>query len=593
MPLQWISHSGAGLPVAPATYIHYRQANESSYELGAARNPVSANSISWRWPSRTGRPSATSIIAYAIADGRPSAWREHIADGRPADVSDSTLVQVCLYSENADRAMLAASPRRTTFIPAHMIDWTTNPTPARRVRYFRTYIHQLAAEPPREYTAEEKATLEALPDWGRREYEKLLLGHFKPVPWHAESWAKHPATDPRALHFPHLSTTIAGCITYCQPPRPDAKQPIRIPIKPGKYLQKFYGDSLTADLIKNFAAKVRSHNTNLLFTNDPAKITAIYQSVGQACMSHSTSHYRAANFNGAKHPTTVYATSPDLALAYTTNPENADAITARAIVWPDRKLYARAYGDTEAMIEALHSSGFRSAPLDGARLPLLPLSKKDFGEGFYTCPYIDHIKWARLDAAAGYLILQEAATGATHSVQHGDGVAYPIAHAPKRPVHNYPGTIAQEHAHYLAIESGKPAPTPTPTADAITARPRANRLFYSTRITPSPPAPAEPQGQPQPQYGGEGAETFGQADAANTDGWVLGAQSYGRTAQSYQNALNAIARAPDGPSPDAQPRYLTYAEAAERVRQCRAASAALAADYEQTIADIIGANNEP
>lgn len=300
-------------------------------------------------------------------------------------------------------------------------------------------------------------------EWRKREAGKLASGKYKSVPWAKEPWfVDLPEGDARRDHFAHISERDPWMLAYTPTPA-DGERARILPIKPGRYLQKFFGDVLTADHIRTYASQVRGSGLTIMYARDEAKIREVYQTSNvSACMSYGAGHYRAAHFNGGLHPTAAYAES-DLSLAYALDPEKR--IIARALVWQERKLYSRAYGDHEAMNKALQAEGYTYGLLDGAALRAIPLKEHP---NYYTSPYIDHIKWAR--HTDGKLTLQVAATGATHSVQHGDGIAYPIASAPPRPAGVTGESIAAEHRRLCALEVGEPEPK-VEAAPAVEAPP--------------------------------------------------------------------------------------------------------------------------
>lgn len=311
-------------------------------------------------------------------------------------------------------------------------------------------------------------------DWRVREATKLTNGKYKSVPWAAEPWfAALQEGDPRRDHYTHISERDPWMLAYTPTPA-DGERARILPIKPGRYLQKFFADALTADQIRDYASKVRGSGLTILYTRDVDMIRKVYQTSGvTACMSYGAGHYKSAHHNGGHHPTAAYAES-DLSLAYAVNPDKV--IIARALVWPERKMYSRAYGDHEAMNRALQAAGYAYGLFDGAALRAIPL------EGIanhFTSPYIDHVKWAR--HKDGRLILQCHATGATHSVQHGDGIAYPIVSAPARPAGGTGESIAAEHARLCTIEAGTEIPKAVPeTIVAIDER----RFAYEVREAP-------------------------------------------------------------------------------------------------------------
>lgn len=307
-------------------------------------------------------------------------------------------------------------------------------------------------------TAALASTIKAPPNWRERETLRFLRGKYKPVPWAKEAWfTEITDADPRGEgdarrdHFVHVSERDPWMLAYT-PRASDGEQDRRVPIKPGRYLQKFFADRLSPEQVKHFASQVRGSGLRIEYTDKADMIRKVYQTPGvTACMSHGSSHYSCASRNGNLHPTAAYC-GGDLKLAYALDPAT-NAIVARTLVWPERKLFSRCYGDFEAMTKALAAEGFTYGLLDGARLAPIPLRELP---GYFTAPYVDHIKWAAFDKETETFRLQCRATGATHSVQHGDGIAYPIAAAPHRPAGNPGESVHQEWVRLCALEAGKP-----------------------------------------------------------------------------------------------------------------------------------------
>jgi hypothetical protein len=98
-------------------------------------------------------------------------------------------------------------------------------------------------------------------------------------------------------------------------------------------------------------------------------------------MSQAADHY-----SSFVHPVRVYGDS-DLSLAYLTDLDDSERITARALVWNNKKRHGRIYGDEHRMQRALEIAGFSQGDFLGARIRnILDDRKKDT----YVMPYLDH-----------------------------------------------------------------------------------------------------------------------------------------------------------------------------------------------------------
>lgn len=110
-------------------------------------------------------------------------------------------------------------------------------------------------------------------------------------------------------------------------------------------------------------------------------IERVYVAGPRSCMSQPAEHYRSYI-----HPVRVYGDS-DLSLAYLTDLDDPERITARALIWRDKNRHGRIYGDEHRMQRALEIAGFSQGDFLGARIRnILDDRKKDI----YVMPYLDH-----------------------------------------------------------------------------------------------------------------------------------------------------------------------------------------------------------
>ncbi len=128
-------------------------------------------------------------------------------------------------------------------------------------------------------------------------------------------------------------------------------------------------------------------------------------------MTHSTDDYASR-----VHPTHAYE-SPDLAIAYI---EREERITARCLVWPDKKKRSTVYGDHERIIPLLHAAGYKddNQSFDGARLKKIPC------RGTYVVPYVDGHGYGYVDN--DYIIIGDKSGKKSVGLQntHGLGSGY-------------------------------------------------------------------------------------------------------------------------------------------------------------------------
>jgi len=198
-------------------------------------------------------------------------------------------------------------------------------------------------------------------------------------PWHGHSW--YSTHWLRWIeHMPAPSKDHPGLLMYFQTPTKRARN-IRTPIKPGKYLKKYFGDILGEEEINDLAVKWSNMASpaKLSVTQDADEIERVYKGKHNgSCM-----HFAHDSYDGNQHPARAYA-GPDLATAYIGALDCADA---RCLVWPEKKLYyPKFYGDYRRMEDALQDAGYtrgREEDFIGARIQRLPYNKT------FVVPYLD------------------------------------------------------------------------------------------------------------------------------------------------------------------------------------------------------------
>lgn len=200
-----------------------------------------------------------------------------------------------------------------------------------------------------------------------------------------------PVTD----HFLHLSVkdneeegTVMVSFTLNEAKgRMDRQESGR---KIGRYLKEFY-PSLSDDDITRLSGEIngRYNKAAIRFAFTQKEIRDVYiksRDNCSSCMTYRMNNYSSYNQNKDVYPVEAYA-GPDLAIAYTV--DRYDRVTARAIVWPDKKLYGRVYGgDPSKFRTMLNDLGYRSGDMRGARLTPIEIGRSG-AQYIYAMPYID------------------------------------------------------------------------------------------------------------------------------------------------------------------------------------------------------------
>jgi len=244
-----------------------------------------------------------------------------------------------------------------------------------------------------------------------RESLGLMLNVWEDFPvqdmlFHNTDWCRH---------FVEVSEKGEGNISYFQSEEKRAVN-VRTPIKPGRYLQKFFGDFLTEKQIQEMAIAFTEYAKppELFISQDADVVEAVYRNGPNSCMKKNDSQMKSL-----VQPTRVYG-GPDLGIAYIGSLEKP---TGRAVVWPEKQLYGRRYGDIERITIALNASGYKEGSFEGARIQKI---WDDRYEAFVV-PYIDAVP--RVREVGDYLVLDSGGK-ITARETHGLGTSNPQRRMP-------------------------------------------------------------------------------------------------------------------------------------------------------------------
>jgi hypothetical protein len=218
-----------------------------------------------------------------------------------------------------------------------------------------------------------------------------LIEAFDANPWLGSPYFRENI-DRWAEHGARPSNTIEGMLAYYASPAHRAAERLSV-IKPGRYLRKFFGDLMDDGTIEVLAQRWSNEFAPrpLIVTQDADEIENVYRKGPSSCMT-----FRHGGYDGECHPARVYA-GPDLAVAYIGDENEADG---RAVVWPDKKIFGRTYGDNARMEAALKLAGYREAKsgeFDRARL------QRFEGREGIVCPYLDMV--GQVDDNGTHLII--------------------------------------------------------------------------------------------------------------------------------------------------------------------------------------------
>jgi hypothetical protein len=239
--------------------------------------------------------------------------------------------------------------------------------------------------------------------WREREKARFLDGTYTklPIDWMASGWAYDPANRGRENyiphlglylynqrypdHFAHISIEKVAMIAFTENDKKGvADRQLRM--LPGRYLNRFFSDVLSKEDIQRLATAIGStynDDAELQFAVTADEIEEVYINGPHSCMQYHPNYFAAKI-----HPCRVYA-GYDLQLAYLTRNER---ITARALVWPEKLVYGRVYGDNIRLETKLKAAGYGEGGdgglLSGARIARIMYKNN------YVIPYLDHLDGA-------------------------------------------------------------------------------------------------------------------------------------------------------------------------------------------------------
>jgi len=278
--------------------------------------------------------------------------------------------------------------------------------------------------------------------WMEREQAKMDSGKYQRVPWIHEGWWNNTSHIHR-YHFPHASYKEPGKLAYTESPEKGMDN-IHTQIKPGRYLEKYFGENLKAwgydvrEIAMVFAHAFEPRKLRFAATED--EVQWVYERGPASCMS--SERYRHDHGWGypskGKWPHDIHACrmyiAGDLQVAYIVeNDEKYDknkshsSIIARSVVWPERKTHSRVYGDEHRMRGLLGAAGYHFEAPIGAKLQRVTVIED--GCLRFVAPYID----AGLRSGEGNLNLYDrkthlevtAARKLTFSAGHTGGISGP------------------------------------------------------------------------------------------------------------------------------------------------------------------------
>lgn len=250
-----------------------------------------------------------------------------------------------------------------------------------------------------------------------RRDEDYLLSEFNLIPAFFREMDSYCAG-----HFPHHDPEDPTLLRYFPQTKPFHLD-FAIRTKPGKFLEAFYGNVLSKPEIATLAAKFRVARLppKLIIGTTADDFDHAYRNGPSSCMSEGK-----ATFEGM-YPPRSYA-GGDLAIGYIEKETpSGKRVTARAVLFPERKIASRIYGDSEALGKSLRAEGYKICydtsiesdyrAFDGATmLPQVavdyePMERSLIDEPVLVLPYGDHSQRGEFNRENGRLTWRRNYTG--------------------------------------------------------------------------------------------------------------------------------------------------------------------------------------
>lgn len=151
---------------------------------------------------------------------------------------------------------------------------------------------------------------------------------------------------------------------------------------PGRFVRKYMDSCVRPELMDKWCAVMGLEETvsALLIARTPEEIVRVYNEGPHSCMAYELSNEDGPFSRLDVHPVAAYGDS-DLGVAYI---ERGGEITARCLVWPDKKKFGRIYGDRYRLLERLKENDYiEDWEFVGAKIRQLK------SDGDLILPYLD------------------------------------------------------------------------------------------------------------------------------------------------------------------------------------------------------------
>lgn len=219
-------------------------------------------------------------------------------------------------------------------------------------------------------------------------------------------------------HFLHLSKENIFSLAYTKSDE-KGREDKQTTISVIGYLETYFADKTKAaernSIKKLHEQEVLKRTVKFAYTPDDIEYVYTHFDENVGDLADSCMRYNIEEFSSHIHPVRVYGAG-DLAIAYLANSEGET--THRALVWPEKKIYSRVYGDSQ-LHDVLKSLGYEKSSyydeenaksIKGARL-LNIASENDEFKNHLVLPYIDDPVNVEFHEDSQFLLLVGEETG--------------------------------------------------------------------------------------------------------------------------------------------------------------------------------------
>lgn len=230
-----------------------------------------------------------------------------------------------------------------------------------------------------------EVSIDAPECWRLKVEAQINDGEFVSVPWEMSK-----------VFLEHIDPVKPTMIRFIR----DDKDALRFrftSMAVGRFLTRFRDYS--QDEIESYCAQIGLDMTvsKLQVSNSPDDFERIYLNGPHSCMAYEAKHDRYGDEN--IHPVRLYG-GLDLAVAYITRGED---IVGRTLVWPEKKIHGRIYGDANRIKLRLKEEGYvENWDFTGARLHL---DRSKYDE--IRAPYVDGGLNGIISECGKYIILSK------------------------------------------------------------------------------------------------------------------------------------------------------------------------------------------